>query len=280
MKPARNPPAVVDRLCRENLRLVTHIARTLYSPLGIDEHISLGNLGLVEAARRYDFRDGVKFSSYAARYIKEFIRNGIVRESGVHHTNDQRKLFWRIKRAVASGARTPEDIAAACDVAVECVKQHSEHLLRGIVSLDAPLRYQDGENHTVGERLVGDDSLLARLEGDEAYRRILEAMDRLPPRLRYVIERRFCDDDVRLLDLALELDLSRERIRQLEKRALLALRAILSDKPAPAEQPKKFGVRAQQRRLREAKLCIDCGNKSRRNRRCYRCRDIHAAVNA
>lgn len=287
---ARNDAATVERLCRENMRLVHHLARQVYSPLGIDEHVAIGNLGLFEAARRFDPAREVKFSTYATHYIRKYIQMAIVKESGVFRTNDQRKLFWRIKRAVAEGCRTPEEIAAATDVDVEVVRQHSEHLLRGIVSLDAPIRYSDDDDKTktVGGRLVGDDGMAARIEDADALEKIKHAIWGLSPRLRLVIEKRFLSADTpTLADLARKLGICRERARQLEQRALIALRAILAGKAPAADRtlrgpvpPVRVGLREQQRLLRIAGRCIDCGNKSGSRRRCYRCRDQYSATRA
>src|SRR5574337_439409 len=177
-------------MVRDNTRLVTHIARQFRSPIGLEELIAEGMLGLVEGARRFDATRSVKASTYVAHWIRAYIARRVKRESGCAGSNHQRKLFWGIRRAFKAvadqdGRATAENIAAFLNIPVEIVQAFARHLVQGELRLDAPAF--DGDGESVGDRLLvqghtaEDDAIDAEERG-----RVHEAMQELSERERFV----------------------------------------------------------------------------------------------
>jgi RNA polymerase sigma-32 factor len=234
----RNAPAVVDRLVRDNGRLVPHLVKPFAaSVLGFDELVAEGNVGLVIAAQRFDESRGVAFSTYASWWIRARVKSAIQAEAGCGKQRQMRKLFWGIRRAyhtvaVDDGSATSDAIGAYLGVEAELVEQMRMHLVAGPVHLDAHWS-SDGDD-TIGDKLLIDQAPSAEerlLDGERlgiARGDLRRALRRLTTRERYVIRQVHLIANRRTrADIARELGTSRQRVQQIEIEALGKIRRSL-----------------------------------------------------
>lgn len=226
--------AALDRLVNANLRFVVSIARR-YARRGVpmDELVNEGNLGLIEAARRFDESRGVRFVSYAVWWIRQSILAALERDASVVRIPSRRRSE---ARRVASTARrlsqqlgrpaTSAEVAAELGITDREVRR-ARSLRSGDVSLDAALG--PSADTTLLERIPDPRSedptrTIARSDLHDA----LEAsLSRLPPREAEVVRRYFGLHDTppaTLADIGNELGISRERAAALRDRALARLR--------------------------------------------------------
>jgi RNA polymerase sigma-32 factor len=227
----------VARLVTSHLRLVAKIAMGYRGyGLPIAEVISEGNVGLMQAVRRFEPDRGFRLATYAIWWIKANIQEYILRSWSlvkIGTTANQKKLFFNLRKAKSEIAALDEGdlrpdqvalIAQRVGVTERDVVDMNRRL-GGDASLNAPIR-DDGDSGEWQDWLV-DDSISpeARLaEGQEADNRrkaLGEALTVLGPRERQIFEgRRLADEPVTLEQLAEEFGISRERVRQIEMRAL------------------------------------------------------------
>ena len=222
-----------ERLVESNLRLVVAIARR-HARAGVEplDLIQEGNIGLMEAAERFDPARGVRFASYAGWWIRSSVRRALVAESGPIRLPDrvldaivrvraaERELEQRLRRAPTLAEVARE--SGLTETAVGTARRAA----RPPVELDAPVA-ADGDA-TVADLLedpaVADPS--GRVAEDEELAALAAALDALDERPRAVVALRFGLGDAEpatLGDVAGRLRLSRERVRQVESRALRSL---------------------------------------------------------
>jgi RNA polymerase sigma-32 factor len=233
------------RLVVSNLRFVVRVANE-YRGYGLRpmDLIQEGNLGLMIAVKRFDPNRETRLISYAVFWIRAYILSYIMRNWRLVRlgtTRAQRKLFYKMRKVQRDlkqidgdeGAASPEAVGRALGVSSSEVID-MDHLLGGRdVSLDQPVHAGGEDDRAVVEVLPSDDpnpeQLVAAGEGGELRRhRVQEALQRLTPRERALVERRYlADDPPSLADLGREQGLSRERLRQIETRALEKLRGAL-----------------------------------------------------
>ncbi len=220
-------------LVEANLRLVVTIARQ-YQRFDVPllDLVQEGNLGLIRAADRFEYRRGHRFSTYAGWWIKQAIRRALLGQGKPirmpAHLAETRSQVVRARRElVQEHGRdpTPEEIAERSGLTVEKVRVIGELALEPL-SLDAPM--SDDGDACFGDMLAGDspqaDDELARRRLTEATR---ELLDSLPAREREVLMRRYGlegDEDETLEEIGQSFSVSRERIRQIEAKALEKLR--------------------------------------------------------
>jgi RNA polymerase sigma factor (sigma-70 family) len=238
-------PREIERLVEEARRLVPMFARR-YLGRGVpfDDLVGAGNLGVVEAAYRFDPARGVKFGSYAGWWIRKAISAAL--ESSCSVVVVPRYSFERRRRvldAIASGRGTgvrvigSEDLAAGLGLSARQVEQAMAFSV-GTISLESPLGPDD--RRRVEDRLArpaeeGPESIA--LHGDRA-RRARAALSCLTERQKLVVTLRFGfgsdgEEPASLSDVARMIGLSRERVRQIEAEALREVRRKLAE----AEQP-------------------------------------------
>jgi len=231
------------KLVTSNLRLVVKIAydyRQAYKNLL--DLVQEGNIGLMQAVKKYDPYRGVKLSSYAAWWIRAYILRYILnnhRLVKLGTTQAQRKLFFNLKkekaRLAAQGIEpTPERIADKLDVPVKDVISMDRRMAAGDASLDAPLRgADDGRPVSRLDMMSGNgpgfDEVIADEElGDMLKDKIHEYGATLEGRERVIFEKRLvAEDPLTLQALGDEFGVSRERVRQLEKRLLGHMKTFL-----------------------------------------------------
>ena len=230
----RDGEAAKEHLIRANLRLVLPTAKRYAGPdQPLVEVIQDGNLGLIRAVEKFDHTKGYKFSTYAVWWIRQAIQRGVASSSRtVRIPGSIWEQSGRVRRARSQLqmklGREPNDdeIAAEADLTTERV-QEIRDALRPVTSLDTPVG--EGGEISLGDLLpdteVNDPEVDSTVSDIRA--RLIETLTTLPERERTIIELRYGlrDGQVRsLAEVADEIHLSRERVRQLEKESLADLR--------------------------------------------------------
>jgi RNA polymerase sigma-32 factor len=224
------------RLVTSHLRLVAKIAMGYRGyGLPINEVIAEGNIGLMQAVKRFEPERGFRLATYAMWWIRAAIQEYILRSWSLVKlgtTAAQKKLFFNLRRvkgqieALEEGDLRPEhvtDIATRLGVPEEEVVNMNRRLASPDSSLNMPL---GAESDSEWQDWLADDAMdqetqLAESEELDERRTLLStALEELTPRERDILEaRRLRDDPMTLEDLSVKYDISRERVRQIEVRA-------------------------------------------------------------
>jgi RNA polymerase sigma-32 factor len=236
--------AALRDLVGSHLRLVIKIARGFAGyGLPVGDLIAQGNVGLMQAAQKFEPERGFRFATYAMWWIRAAIQEYILHSNSIVKmgtTAAQKKLFFKLRQMKSrldqheAGDLSPEAveaIATALDVPQYDVVEMNRRMSGADVSLNVTMM-EDGETEWL-DRLVdeGPTQDLVLAEADErAHRRKLlaEALTQLNEREREIlVERRLRDEPLTLEDLSRRFHVSRERIRQLEVRAVEKLRKAM-----------------------------------------------------
>jgi RNA polymerase primary sigma factor len=234
----RGDPEAASRLVEHNLSFVVKVA-TEYRSLGVpfEDLLNEGNLGLIEAAQRFDSSKGTKFITYAIWWIRKMILKAIAdRSTVVRVPMHRRKKIYELKKAeaalLARLGRVPsrEEIARHLSVSVAHVDSVSRlHLAH--TSLDRSARKDDPA--PLWEFLADDGaSIEERLLSEEAGLHVANAFRRLSPREQAVLGWRLAlegPSSLTLKQVGQRLGLSRERVRQIENQAKHRLRRLLAE---------------------------------------------------
>jgi RNA polymerase sigma-32 factor len=242
------------KLVTSHLRLVAKIAMGYRGyGLPISEVISEGNVGLMQAVKRFEPEKGFRLATYAMWWIKAAIQEYILRSWSLVKmgtTANQKKLFFNLRKAkskisaLEEGDLRPDQvqiIAKRLGVTEQDVVEMNRRL-GGDVSLNAPIR-EDGDSGEWQDWLVDESSsqearLVASEESDNRRKALGEALDVLNERERRIFEaRRLVDEPITLEELADEFGVSRERVRQIEVRAFEKVQKAVKTRVAAMEAP-------------------------------------------
>jgi len=242
------------RLVTSHLRLVAKIAMGYRGyGLPISEVISEGNVGLMQAVKRFEPDKGFRLATYAMWWIKASIQEYILRSWSLVKmgtTANQKKLFFNLRKAKSrisaldEGDLRPDQvqtIARRLGVTETDVVEMNRRL-GGDVSLNSPIR-EDGDAGEWQDWLVDEsasqESVLAESEEMDNRRKALgAALGVLNERERRIFEaRRLVDDPITLEELAEEFGVSRERVRQIEVRAFEKIQDPVKHRVAEIESP-------------------------------------------
>lgn len=232
------------QLVLANLRLVVKISmeyrRAWTNTLDL---IQEGNVGLMEAVQRFDPYQGVKLSSYAVYWIRAYILKYILdnmRSVRLGTTRASRKLFFRLNKEKRELERQGYDVeprllAERLEVSEDDVIDMEARLARPDVSFDAPLRSDESDGMTFGDRMVAPGISSEATVGANELRtvflqQIADFAETLGDRDRQILEERILAEEPRTLaDLGEEFEVSRERVRQLEAKLVKRLRAFMEE---------------------------------------------------
>ena len=247
------------RLVTSHLRLVAKIAmgyRGYGLPIG--EVISEGNVGLMQAVKRFDPDKGFRLATYAMWWIRASIQEYILRSWSLVKmgtTAAQKRLFFNLRKAksrisaLEEGDLKPDQVKAIAKrlgVTEEEVVSMNQRLI-GDASLNAPIRLDsdsgEWQDWLVDERDDQETMLAAGEELENRRAALKQALGVLNDRERRIFEaRRLSDDPITLEQLAEEFGVSRERVRQIEVRAFEKVQQAVVDRMHEVETPKALPV--------------------------------------
>ena len=238
----------LDQLSASHMRLVIAIAaRFRHYGLPIADVIQEGHVGLLEAAARFDPDREVRFSTYATWWIRAAIQDYILRNWSIVRggtSSTQKALFFNLRRLRAQMANSPVEknvlyarIGKAVGVSSADVELMSARFSGPDISLNGPIGGDDqSDSAERGDFLVDDRPLPDETVGDDidSQRRsamLNDALSQLSEReLRIVRQRRLTEESATLEELGAQLGISKERVRQIESRALEKLRKLLESR--------------------------------------------------
>ena len=242
----------LHRITTSHMRLVISMAAKFrHFGLSMGDLIQEGHVGLLEAAARFEPERGVRFSTYATWWIRASIQDYILRNWSIVRggtSSAQKALFFNLRRLRArltqgsetlSSATIYREISAALGVSEADVAMMDSRLSGPDASLNAPLADDGGISTERGDFLVSDDPLPDEIVAEtiDVERRsvwLKSALSVLNEReMKIIAERRLSEDGATLEALGSTLGISKERVRQIEGRALEKLRSALV-KQSPA----------------------------------------------
>ena len=237
--------AAGHRLVTSNLRFAVKVSYEYRSyGLKMSDLIQEANIGLMKAVQKFDADKGIRLISYAVWWIRAYIQNYVLKNWSLVKlgtTQAQRRLFFALARTrrelekLGSGDGNivdAEEIARKLNVKATEVREMEQRMGGRDLSLDAPVGEEGDATHmdfVESESVSQVDEVADRQEADLTRARIRQALTRLDPRERFIIEHRVMgDSEMTLSELGEHFGFSRERARQLEIRAKDKLKAELA----------------------------------------------------
>jgi RNA polymerase sigma-32 factor len=246
------------KLVTANLRFVVKIANE-YKGYGLNimDLIQEGNIGLMQAVKRYDPTKGYRLISYAVWWIRAYIQNYIIRNWSlvkIGTTQAQRKLFYKLRLAKRKmditdktlGLGNYEALAKELGVSDEAVVEMEQRMGGKDLSLDVEVgkEREEGATHLdfLMDKVESQEEVLTKIQEEENVKRELEsALKSLDERERFIIDNRILrDTPLTLQELGKKLNVSGERIRQIENQALKKMKKVFKKERASdsARKPK------------------------------------------
>ena len=243
----------LDRVARKarrafieaNLRLVVTIARRFnFGQLPLHDLIQEGNIGLIKAIGRYDYRRGFRFSTYASWWIRHTItramadKGGIVRVP-VHMQSTFQKVSRTSRELSSKLGRQPttEEVCRSAAIDPERVRKMEAHLPKAVLSLDSKINDDDDDQRRFIELMPEDDDHDAQdtVGNQQVFAQVRQLWSDLKPIEADVLSKRFGlkgEREHTLVEIGSSYDLSRERIRQIQEQALTKIRKALVQRKA------------------------------------------------
>ena len=246
----------LHELAEAHMRLVIAIAvRFRHYGLPVADLIQEGHVGLLEAAARFDPEREVRFSTYATWWIRASIQDYILRNWSIVRggtSSAQKALFFNLRRlrAKLSAGSEPRgnsvllgEIARALGVARADVEMMDTRLSGPDVSLNAPIADSDSAaapseriDFLVDKQPLPDETVGSAIDGDRRLVWLKDALTQLSEREYNILrERRLNEEAITLEELGVRLGISKERVRQIESRAIEKLRTALTERHAMVE---------------------------------------------
>jgi RNA polymerase sigma-32 factor len=234
-------PEVAYRLITSNLRLVVKIAMEFqrYWMQNLLDLIQEGNIGLMQAIKKFDPFRGIKLSYYASFWIKAYILKFIMdnwKLVKIGTTQAQRKLFYNLKKEkgklLAMGIDpAPKLLSEKFQVSEQEIIEMDQRLGEWELSLDAPVSDSSAENHKafLPDKSISQETALSQLQLRGLLKsKIADFQEKLTPREREIFEKRILTEEpLTLQELGDHFGVSRERIRQLEDKLLKKVKSYL-----------------------------------------------------
>lgn len=237
------------RLISAHLRLAAKVAFGYrYYGLPVEDLISEANIGLMQAVKKFEPEKGNRLSTYAVWWIKAAINEFILRSWSLVRIGTvaaQKRLFYNLRKIKARlglygdsalDADSVKEISQNLNVSEDDVVA-MDNRLSGDVSLNTPV-YTDGyaeKQDFLSNNASIEDSVADKQESDLRLHLLAQAMDKLNDRERIIVRARRLQDDPTTLDsLGEQLGISRERVRQIETRAIEKMTRFIQDKEKPA----------------------------------------------
>lgn len=235
----------LHRLIQAYMRLVIAMAgKFRHYGLPVSDLIQEGNVGLMQAAERFDLSRDVRFSTYAGWWIRAAMQDYVLRNWSIVRTGTtaaQKSLFFNLRhlRAKIEIARSESGlddegrhhIAEKLGVSINDVRDMEGRLSAGDHSLNAPVsidQEQESQDLLADDRQSPEDIVIGLRDSQTRSVWLKTALGQLSPREQKIIaQRRLRDDAVTLEELGSSLGVSKERVRQLEHRALMKMRATI-----------------------------------------------------
>ncbi|CAN5574861.1 hypothetical protein BH11MYX1_BH11MYX1_22690 [soil metagenome] len=230
-----------NEFVKANLRLVVSIARRFnHGRMALADLIQEGNLGLLKAVERYDYKRGFRFSTYASWWIRHAISRALADKGRevrlpVHMIDAQHKITKARRQLTSELGRNPtsEEVSKATNMPLDKIEKMRTWLLEHSISIDKPVG--DDEGRTLGEVLEDPDreeiSPTGELEWEALTTEVRDLLGELRPIEADILRQRFglgTEQELTLKEIGDKYSLSRERIRQLQEQALGKMRRALA----------------------------------------------------
>ncbi|MGQ3210641.1 RNA polymerase factor sigma-32 [Shinella sp.] len=238
-----------NRIAMAHMRLVVSMSgkfRNFGLPLG--DLVQEGYIGLLEAAARFEPERQVRFSTYASWWIRASIQDYVLRNWSIVRggtSSAQKALFFNLRRLRARLARDDtyltaeamhQEIAAALGVSTADVRTMDARLSSSDLSLQAPISSAEGDSSSrldflTSDAPLPDEQAEGSIDGERRHHWLHAALGQLNEReMKIIRARRLAENGATLEELGIVLGISKERVRQIENRALEKLKAVLVSK--------------------------------------------------
>jgi RNA polymerase sigma-32 factor len=238
-----------NRIAMAHMRLVVSMAGKFRNfGLPLSDLVQEGYIGLLEAAARFEPERQVRFSTYASWWIRASIQDYVLRNWSIVRggtSSAQKALFFNLRRLRARLARGDtrltaeamhQEIAAAIGVSTADVRTMDARLSSSDISLQAPISPNEGEGASridllASEAPLPDEQAEGSIDGERRHHWLYSALGELNEReMKIIRARRLAENGATLEELGVLLGISKERVRQIENRALEKLKAVLVSK--------------------------------------------------